>query len=1291
MRGLRFRQGAARALFLSSSALLVAWSAPGLAADFNWTGATSTDWYATENWTVDGSQPPLPPKSGDNVTINTLNNAPVLTPDRGTEYISNFIVGDTAAGKLTSNATVQGEVLTLGASTGGNGTIIVQGAGSAIQFDKLVTVGGAGAGVLTMQSGARAEIGAITIGNAASGEGTYTLDGAGTQVRTYGTGANSVVIGNLGEGTLNITGGARLESNQTIMGQGASGDGTVLISGANSEWNGYGDLTVGLSGTGSVTVNNGGHAISGSLSIGQNNSSTGNTATVTGAGSLWNVYNDIAIGGNVAGGGSGGEGSLSVLSGATMTASNMTVGYVTGGEGTVTIDGAGTQLQLSAALKVGNSGDGGLTVSDGATVTADYAMLGVNATGYGGVVITGAGSSVTLTNRMTVAAKGDGALGIFDGATLTSNGGVIGRDADSEGGVALTTGGVWTNTSNLTVGQDGTGLLGIASGAKVTNKTAVLGASATGSGGVLVAGAGSNWDVDGSITVGASGTGLFSVTTGATATSTASVVADAAGSFGLAEVYGGSWTVNGDLVVGNGGSGVLDVAENGIVTADSLVLAAESGSQGGLVIGGIPGVGSAVAPGEVAIPTVAFGEGTGLIVFNHTSSDYVFAPTISGAGQIAALSGTTILTADNTNTGLTTIGSGAEIQVGAGGTTGTLGGDVAIDAGGTLSFARSDDIEFRGALSGGGALVQKGPGELNLSTDSADFTGSLEAAGGTLDIDADLRGATAEVASGATLGGSGIIGDTHVSTGGTFRGGNSKGAITVDGDLDFDPDATYVAVITINQEPAIVTGTVAFDDTAIDLDFDQGGVLKKEYTLLQAGNLTGTYDPSLDSLPSQFRGTVTDEDNALKLGLAYVGGNFNFSALGQGVNTALVNAFNDGVPLQGTLAAGMLQSGQAYEAAMTTLGGELGINATMTATLGMDNFLRRSSNPNRLLAGWRPIEKDSDDDAVQNAPAATSGLAYWAVGAYDGYAGAAGDPRWDWSAARRRGIYASLNPVNTGWLEYNGGSSSVDGNAQAGNSGADIDSSMLEGGYLARLDDANAIGIIFGGGSSTYKQTEQDGKADSQSFHAAINGVTQSKEGFYATAALGGGVDSIDTKRTVAFGDAVDQLRGSYSATTVGGRIEAGGRIVQNGVALMPFVGASAVYTHAPDYQEEVEAGYGNAALAYSDVGLFRGTVEAGLGFDTAAGDVARRFALNGRVSYLYRYGGGGDASASFLAVPGYGFSISSNAPTGSAVAANVAARIQLTSQADLSIGAYREWGESYSALIASAKLRYVW
>lgn len=1289
MRGLKFRTGAARAVFLSSSALIAVWSAPSAAADFEWTGATSNVWYEQTNWTVNGSVPALPPKSGDDVTINTLNNAPVLPAGSGTEYIKTFIVGDTAAGKLTSSATVSGEVITLGAAAGGNGTVIIAGGNAALQFDKLVVVGSAGVGSLSLQSGGDARVGAITLGDAASGRGTLVVDGAGSEARTYGTGVNSAVIGNLGTGSVSVTNGARLETNQTIMGQGAGGDGSVVISGAGSEWDGYGDLTVGLSGKGAVEVNNGGQAISGSLSIGQNSASTGNTATVAGAGSLWNVYNDITIGGNVSGSGTGGEGTLSVLSGATMTASNMTVGHVTGGDGTATVDGAGSALQLSAALKVGNSGTGSFTASGGAVVTADYAMLGVKAGGDGTVEITDAGTSMTLTNRMTVGASGEGALGIFSNGALTSNGGLIGRDADSEGLVILSDGGSWTNTSNLTIGQGGSGLMGVMSGSKVTNHTTVLGESASGGGAVLVDGAGSNWSVDGGITVGESGVGLLAITTGGTVSSTASVIADKAGSTGLAEISGGLWAVDGDLVVANGGEGVLDVASGGSVSADRLVIAAAKGSSGALVIGTIPGLVGTAQPGTVAVPTVAFGDGAGQIIFNHASSSYGFAPTISGTGLIRALSGTTVLLADNANSGMTAIASGAEIQVGAGGTTGTLGGDVDVAAGGTLSFDRSDDIAFRGTLSGDGKVAQKGAGELSLSTDSAGFTGTLEAMSGSLDIDADLRGATAQVASGATLGGSGIIGDTHVSTGGTFRAGDDDGPITVDGDLDFDADATYVAIINVEQRPAIVTGTVAFDDTTVDLDFDEGGVLKQEYTLLQAGAITGTFDASLDALPSQFRGTVSAQDNALKLGLAYVGGNFRFSALGKGVNTQLVKAFNNGVALEGTLAAGMLQSGGAYEAAMTTLGGELGVNATMTATLGMDRFLRRSSNPDRLLAGWRPVEKDRDADIVQDTPAASSGLAYWAVGNPGGYAG--GDPRWDWSTARRATVFGAFNPVNTAWLEYNGGSSSVDGDAGAGNSGADITSNMVEGGYLARLDDANAIGLVFGGGSSTYKQTQQNGKADSTSFHAAVNGVTQSKEGLYATAALGGGVDTIDTKRTVAFGTAVDQLRGSYSAMTFGGRIEAGGRIIQNGVALIPFAAASAVYTHAPDYQEEVVSGYGNAALAYSDVSLFRGTVEAGLGFDTAAGDVARRFAVNGRVSYLYRYGGGGGGDASFLALPGYGFSISSNAPKGSAVAANVGATIKLTTQADLSLGAYGEWGAGYSALIGSAKLRYIW
>ncbi|QQM32413.1 autotransporter domain-containing protein [Martelella lutilitoris] len=1299
MRNVSLRLKAARSVFLSSSALFLLWGTPGVAADFLWTGAESTDWYTANNWLENGAATTNTPKAGDNVTIDTTTNAPVLPTDGGTEYINTIIIGRTATGQMTSNATINGENTRLGSLAGGNGTLTL-GAGGAIQMDKSIIVGDFGTGRIGMTDGATGQTASIILGNSAGSSGTVTLSGSGTSLRTYGSGDNGLSVANSGTGTLTVSNGAYLESDQAIIGRHAGGEGSITLSGTGTEWNGYGATTIGSSGTGTVLVESGAHAISGSLTIGENASSLDNEATVTGSGSLWNVYNDISLGGNVNTGGTGGEGTLSVLNGATMTASNAYIGNVSGGEGTAYVDGAGSKLQLSASLRVGRNGDGRLAVSSGGSVSADFALVGANENSTGLLVITDAGSEMTLTNRMTVGATGEGLLDLENGGTLNSNGGIIGRDAGSVGVVGVLGGAAWNNTSTLDVGSEGTGLLDIFDGGTVTNGTARIGTNATGQGVVVVSGAGSSWAVDGGITVGVEGEGLLLVTDGGTVTSTASTLGSAADSIGIAMIdgAGSSWAIEGDLTVGEDGNGALVLSDEGTLSADNLVLAENSGSVGILVIGSIPDEDPA-APGALDVNELSFGDGQGYLIFNHTSSDYEFSSPISGTVDIEAYAGTTILTADNTNEGNTYIDTGAEIQVGNGGMTGTLQGNAAIETGGKLSFARSDDIEFAGLLRGTGTVSQKGPGTLRLTADNDQFAGTLEAESGTFLVDGSLRGTKADIKAGASFGGSGEIGSTTVRTGGTFLSGDEKGSITVNGDLDFEPDATYAAVIQTSQVPAKVTGTVAFDETELDVDFVDGGELKQQYTLLEAGEITGTYEAPLASLPSQFRGTISQDANRLNMSLAYVGGNFNFSALGRGVNDQLVKAFNDGVPLTGTLSAGMLQSGSAYEAAMTTLGGELGINATMTANLGMQDFLRRSSNPSRLFAGWRPIE-EKDEDTLPSA-GETSALAYWNLGTPSSR-----QPQWDWASAGRGATYGgaygssygapyapyrSLTPANSIWLEYNGETASVDGDSGAGNSGADITGNIVEGGYLAQLDDTTAIGFVFGGGQTRYDQTEQNGSADSQSLHAAVTAAGQTAQGLYGLATVGLGVDSIDTERTVAFGTTSDRLRGSYSATTFGGRFEAGGRIVNGGMAFIPFAAASAVYTSAPSYQEEVAAGLGSSALAYSDSSLFRGTVEAGLGFDTAAGDYAQRFSFNSRVSYLYRYGGGGNANASFLALPGYGFSISSNAPTGSAVTANIGARIQLTPQADLSLGAYGEWGAEYSALIASAKLRYIW
>ena len=93
------------------------------------------------------------------------------------------------------------------------------------------------------------------------------------------------------------------------------------------------------------------------------------------------------------------------------------------------------------------------------------------------------------------------------------------------------------------------------------------------------------------------------------------------------------------------------------------MIANNAGSIGTLNIGAAAG-NPAAAPGTLTATSVAFGAGTGTINFNHTSTDYVFAPAISGNGTVNVLAGTTTLTAANSYSGATNVIAGT-LQAGA--------------------------------------------------------------------------------------------------------------------------------------------------------------------------------------------------------------------------------------------------------------------------------------------------------------------------------------------------------------------------------------------------------------------------------------------------------------------------------------------------------------------------------------------------------------------------------------------------------------------------------------------------
>ena len=146
--------------------------------------------------------------------------------------------------------------------------------------------------------------------------------------------------------------------------------------------------------------------------------------------------------------------------------------------------------------------------------------------------------------------------------------------------------------------------------------------------------------------------------------------------------------------------------------------------------------------------------------------------------------GTLALTGSNTYSGGTTISNGT-LQLGNGGTSGSIVGNVVDN--GTLAFDRSDDVSFANTVSGTGGLTKLGPNALSL-TGTNSYTGTTQVQAGSVYVDGDQSAASGAttVASGATLGGKGILGgDVTVADGATLAPGSNGaiGTLTVNGNL----------------------------------------------------------------------------------------------------------------------------------------------------------------------------------------------------------------------------------------------------------------------------------------------------------------------------------------------------------------------------------------------------------------------------------------------------------------------------------------------------------------------------
>ena len=678
-------------------------------------------------------------------------------------------------GTLNASSTI-----IVGSTAGSSGTLNI-GAGGGVSTQDLI-VGQGGVGMLAVQNGGTLTDFGGFVGNLPGAQGTVTVSAAGS---TW-TNTDTVQIGALGTGTLAIQDGGTV--NTAGGGSiGLSATGTVTVTDPGSTWNltPGGGLNIGSFGTGTLTIANGGMVINNTAvaaDIGDGAGSQG-TVTVTGAGSTWSNRLGVNIGNS-------GTGTLTIADGGTVSAGPVVIAANAGAIGTLNIGAGadnspaapGTLTAPSVAFGAGTgtinfnhtsadyvfapaiSGNGAVNVLAGTTV-----LTGTNS--YGGATSVSAGALFVNGDQSAAA----GATNVAGGAMLGGIGTIGGNVGVANGGT-LAPGGVGGGIGTLTIN----GSLGLNSGSALNysfgqagvvggpfNDLTVVKGDLTLAGTLNVAlTPGGAFDpglyrvISYAGTLTDNGLLLGSVppgTTEAVQTSVAYQVSlvnttgvtlnywDGAASANKNNrvVDGGNgtwqnaagnnnWTnVTGALNAAwaNAGFAIFEAAPGTVTVDNSLGQVAASGMQ--FAVSGYTLTGEPITLVETAAGSgatiVRVGDGTAA----GTGMTAIIASVLQGSTQVVKDDlGTLVLTGANTYTGGTTISAGT-LQLGNGGTSGSILGDVADS--GTLAFNRSDIVAFPGLISGSGGLTQAGTGTTILTAANS-YSGGTTIAAGTLQL-----------------------------------------------------------------------------------------------------------------------------------------------------------------------------------------------------------------------------------------------------------------------------------------------------------------------------------------------------------------------------------------------------------------------------------------------------------------------------------------------------------------------------------------------------------------------------
>jgi autotransporter-associated beta strand protein len=1149
--------------------------------------------------------------------------------------------------------------------------------------------GGGGGGAISFGGGGVGTAGSGGFGGGAGAE--QTPDGGGG-----GLGAGGAVYVQSG-GSVTVSGSLIINGNSVSGGSGGgpnAGNGSGFGGGIFFQSTMGTPSTLSL-GAGTQTI---GDVVADYIGSGGLNPSSGSNTSDQG-GSLMLAKTGAGVlmlsGANTYSGGTTVTGSTLVVTNSTATGVTVTSSSI--GTGALTLDGGTLQVQ---------SGTGPLTFGNGATITTNGATFDANGEQltWNGVVSNAAGIPPGTPGTLTIASTIGGGVVTLTNANTYTGGTVINSGAT----LALSGFGDISNSSSVTA--NGTFDISGTTSSFVPIKTlAGSGQVYLGSNGLVIT-AGST-EFSGVISDGGNFGGLEIVHGTQTLSGVNTYLNETQIDSGAKLALKGNGSIAFSNVAFSGGTGTLDISQaNGgtsvgglfsLFSASRVSLGAQTltitngsffygviqdggiagGTGGGLTIAGnavqqlggtntYTGLTTINATGELDLINGSGGHTGSIATSKAVINNGIF--DISGLGNGVTPVSTSIQSLSGTNAGaIVFLGVNQLVLTNASGTYGGSIQDGLLGPGGSLALTGGKEVLTGASTYTGPTTVTGGTLQIDGSITPSSVTVN---AGGVLDVNGAINGATTvTINAGGMLTGNGTVDPLTVAinNGATFAPGNgTPGTSTaITGNLALQSGAIYLVMLNPSVASfANVTGTATLGGAGVNAIYANGSYVSKQYTILTAGSVSGTFGSLVNSnLPANFSTSLSyDPTHAyLDLTLNFTPGpNFGGGLNGnqQVVAHALSNFFNasGGIPLVfGTLTP----------AGLTQASGELATGSQQATFDAMNLFLGLLTDP--FVAG-------RGDGATSGAVAPT------------GYASSqtASAPRDAYAMFTKAPVADTFAQRWSVWAAGYGGSQTTDGNAALGSNTATSSIAGTAVGADYRFSPDTLAGFALAGGGTSFSVANA-GSGHSDLFQAGAF-VRHTAGPAYISAALAYGWQDVTTNRTVTIAG-TDQLRAEFNANTWSGRLESGYRYLTPWLGITPYAAGQFTTFDLPSYAESALSGASTFALNYSARSVTDSRSELGIRTDKSWAIQDAILTLRGRLAWAHDFDPDRSIAATFQALPGASFVVNGAAQASDSALTTASAEIKWSNGWSAAATFEGEFSDVTNSYAGKGVARYAW